>query len=190
MGTRKFVAVALVFFLLLVPSGSAFGGRSQQNPSPKAPAEPPQANPADVNSMDAIMLAIYDVISGPAGKKRDWNRFRSLFVHGARLVAVGHGPKGELITQDFSVEEYIARATPVFDRQGFYEVEVARHADTWAHISQVFSAYESRHAPNEKPFQRGINSFQLFNDGHRWWVVTIYWESETPEHPLPRKYRK
>lgn len=189
MGTRTFAATALLL-ILLVTSQAPLAGSSQQHASPQPPPESPQANPADVNSMDAIMIAVYDVISGPAGKKRDWNRFRSLFVPQARLIAVGYGPKGEIITHDFSIDEYIARATPVFDRQGFYEVEIGRHADTYAHISQVFSAYESRHAPNEKPFQRGINSFQLLNDGHRWWVVTIFWEPETPEHPLPKKYRR
>ena len=37
------------------------------------------ARPADVASIDAIMRAVYEVISGPAGQKRDWNRMRSLF---------------------------------------------------------------------------------------------------------------
>ncbi len=34
----------------------------------------PKANPEDVKSVDAIVAATYDVISGPNGKERDWNR--------------------------------------------------------------------------------------------------------------------
>ena len=52
---------------------------------------------------------------------------------------------------------------------------------------QIFSTYESRHdAKDAKPFARGINSFQLYYDGSRWWVVTILWQEETPENPLPK----
>ena len=47
---------------------------------------PPKAD--DVKSLDAIMRAIYDVISGPAGD-RDWNRFRSLCLPQVRLTSVG-----------------------------------------------------------------------------------------------------
>jgi hypothetical protein len=55
----------------------------------------------------------------------------------------------------------------------------------------VFSTYESKHKVDDKtPFARGINSFQLYNDGKRWWVLTIFWESETPENPIPQKYLK
>jgi hypothetical protein len=50
-----------------------------QNPQPSTQptTATPAANPADVNSMDAIIAAVYDVISGPAGKKRNWDRMRS-----------------------------------------------------------------------------------------------------------------
>jgi hypothetical protein len=67
-----------------------------------AQAAPPPASPADVASLDAIMTAVYDVISGPAGQLR--------------------------------------------------------------------------------------NSFQLLKDGDRWWIVTIYWDSERPDNPIPPEY--
>src|SRR5262245_10327480 len=46
----------------------------------------PVANPNDVQSVNAMVAAIYDVISGPPGA-RDWNRFHSLFAKDARLIA-------------------------------------------------------------------------------------------------------
>jgi len=53
----------------------------------------------------------------------------------------------------------------------------------------VFSTYESRRTLNdEKPFMRGINSFQLWYDGKRWRVITILWQSESPDTPIPEKY--
>jgi hypothetical protein len=150
------------------------------------------ADPADVGSLDSIMKAVYSVISGDAGKPRDWDRFRSLFHKDARLIPAGKNPKtGVIGARAFTPEEYITRSAPFMEKEGFYESEKARQVETYGNIAHVFSTYESRHAPgNSKPFARGINSFQLFNDGKRWWVMTIYWQGETPENPLPKKYLK
>jgi hypothetical protein len=128
------------------------------------------------------------VISGPAGQKRDWNRFRSLFIPGARLISNNPQAAGSLpivITPD----QYIAFADGYFDKNGFFEKEAARRSEQYGTLVDIFSTYESRHKPDDaQPFARGINSFQLFNDGKRWWVVTIYWLEETPELPLPKKF--
>ncbi len=129
------------------------------------------ANPADVESIEAIIAAAYDVISGPAGKKRDWKRERSLFISGARLIptAVDAGRNDvDLAPQVLDVDAYIARVEP---------------------FAHVWSTYESRHDPNDaKPFMRGINSIQLFNDESRWWILSIYWQHESPQHAIPEEY--
>jgi hypothetical protein len=165
---------------------------AQEKSAPQPPAAPaaPQATPADVDSLDHIIAALYDVISGPAGQKRDWNRFRSLFAPGARLIPTGPRPQGGYGTHVFTPDEYADRAEPFFQKEGFYESEMARHTDRYGQIVQVFSTYESRHAKGEQPFARGINSIQLMNDGQRWWVVTIFWEGERPDNPIPAEYLK
>jgi hypothetical protein len=149
------------------------------------------ANPCDVESIDAIIAAAYDVICGPAGKKRDWNRERSLFYPGARLIPTASVPGRNdvaLEPQVLDVEGYIARAEPLLQK-GFYEKEVARRTEQFGRIAHVWSSYESRHAPSDPvPFMRGINSFQLFNDGSRWWILSVYWQHETAEHTIPEKY--
>ena len=153
------------------------------------PAAAPAANPADVSSIDAILHAAYDTISGPAGRQRDWDRFRSLFVSGARLAAVVPNHQEGLRIVVLSPEEYIQHDDPYFRNHGFFEREVARRTERVADIAQVFSTYESRHAADDpKPFERGINSFQLMNDGRRWWIVTIFWQGETPESPIPQEF--
>jgi hypothetical protein len=152
---------------------------------------PPAANPADVASVDSIIAAVYDVISGPAGKKRDWDRMRSLFVPGARLIPTGPKPTGGYGARVGTVEDYIMRGGPYLESQGFFEKEIARKTETFGNIAHAFSTYESRHkAEDDKPFARGINSIQLVNDGTRWWVVTIFWQGEDEKTPLPEKYLK
>lgn len=184
---------------------SAISAAAQENkPTPQTPPAPQsaanksesaavfEANPADVVSIDAIIKTLYDVISGDAGKKRDWNRFRSLFHQGARLIPTGKNPKTGLGGARVStVEEYIAGSSPLMEKQGFFEREIARRTETFRTITHVFSTYESKHKlADEKPFARGVNSIQLLNDGKRWWILTVAWSGEAADEPLPEKYLK
>lgn len=185
--------------ILMVVSVIGFGSSARaQTPSPTPPATAapttaaiPPANPADVATMDSIIAAVYDVISGPAKGPRNWDRFRSLFVPGARLIPTGRRPTGEVLTRVLSPEDYIQRSGPILEQNGFFEREVSRRVEKYANIAHIFSTYESRHARDEeKPFARGINSFQLMNDGKRWWIVTIFWQGEDDKNPLPAEYLK
>jgi hypothetical protein len=132
------------------------------------------------------------VISGPAGKARDWDRERSLFYPGARLMptaTVSGRNDVELAPQILDVEGYIERVEPLFEKSGFYEKEIARRIEHFASIAHVWSTYESRRDPGDpEPFMRGINSIQLFHDGKRWWILSIYWQHESTQRPLPKQY--
>jgi hypothetical protein len=152
-------------------------------------APPPPAAAADVQSIDAILHAKYDVLSGPAGP-RDWNRFYSLFAPGARLIQTRHHGADSASTITVATpQEYAQRAGEYLSKNGFYEHAIARTVDTYGAITQIFSTYVSyRDAKDAKPFARGIDSFQLFNDGKRWYIVTVYWDAETPANPIPERY--
>jgi hypothetical protein len=184
-----------VLFGCFVSAVSAQEASKSQSAAPAARATQvatvPAANPADVSSVDAIMAATYDVISGPPTKKRDWDRFRSLFVPGARLIPADRAKDGTGLFQVdvITPEEYAKLADPYFSKNGFAEREIFRKSERYGNIMQIFSTYESRHdASDAKPFARGINSFQLLYDGKRWWVVTIYWQEEDADNPLPKEF--
>ncbi|MGB6483120.1 MAG: hypothetical protein WBE86_06500 [Candidatus Acidiferrales bacterium] len=187
-------SAALIFSSVVVCAliwTAAVPGCAQQSPTtaPQQAAVQPAANPADVSSPNAILGALYAVISGPAGQKRDWGRFRSLFLPGARLIPTSPKPAGGERAQTLTPDDYVARAGAYFDKHGFFEKEAARKAERFGGIMQVFSTYESRHmAADAVPFARGINGIQLFFDGSRWWIVTIFWQEETPSNPLPEEF--
>jgi hypothetical protein len=146
----------------------------------------------DVSSIDAIIRAAYDVISGPAGTPRNWERERGLFFPGAKMIPTAL-EAGDNVSQPapqfLDNEAYIARVEPFFRENGFYETEVARRTEQFGRIAHVWSTYESRHSADDpEPFMRGINSFQLFHDGSRWWIVNIYWQHESADYPIPEKY--
>jgi hypothetical protein len=187
---RNVFLVVLGVFLVCGPT-CAQPAPAQKPSAQQAPAAPPQdlstrvppAKPVDVKSLDSILAAIYDVISGPPGE-RDWNRFRSLFVPEARLTSTtknANSSSARLLT----VDDYVQRAGKYFSKHGFFESAIVNHVDRFGNIAQVFSSYESRYTASERPFTRGINSIQLFNDGSRWWVLSILWDEESPTNPLP-----
>jgi hypothetical protein len=151
------------------------------------------ADPADVESIDAIITTLYEVISGPAGP-RDWARDRTLYHPDAGWhMPIGQRRDGEPGAQVrvLTLDEYGAQAAGYFDENGFYEIEIARRVERFGHIAQVFSTYESRHALDDaEPFARGINSIQLMHDGDRWWVLSISWDTEHEGQPLPERYLK
>ena len=180
-------SVILSSALALAPSASVL---AQTTATPPPAATTPAAAPADVASVDAIIAALYDVISGPAGQKRDWDRFRSLFIPGARLIPTGKNAQdGTVRHRVLTVEDYATQSGPMLEKNGFFEREIGRKTETFGNVTHVFSAYDSKRTGQEpQPFARGINSIQLLNDGKRWYVVTIFWDSERPDNQIPAKY--
>jgi hypothetical protein len=178
---------------LVLACGTAGTALAASPPAP-APTQPvmtrvPVAAAKDVQSIDAIVGALYDVISGPVGKARDWKRMRSLFVPGGRLMAVlprRDGPGMGLYV--LSVNDYVATSGPLLEKTGFHERELARRTERFGHIAQVFSTYEGRMDTDPAKPMRGINSIELMNDGTRWWIVSVYWEDERADNPLPPAY--
>jgi hypothetical protein len=189
------VAAALVL-ATVVGAGEKGGSWQEKKDAPAASAQAaapaaapaPVANPNDVKSLDAIVAAIYGVISGPPGE-RDWNRFNSLFAKDARLIAVRapkDGSKPSLIVM--TPADYASHADGYFKEHGFFEHEVSRKTDSFGAMTHIYTTYESQEAKDTKPFARGINSMEFFFDGERWWCVEIYWDEERLGNPIPEKY--
>ena len=143
----------------------------------------------DFSTPNAVVLGLYDVISGLAGKKRNPEKFRALFHESTRMVSVGGAEDGKVQHNVLTIEDYIERSFPFLEQRGFFETEINRVTETYGNIVHVFSVYESRwKKEDEKPFARGINSIQLMYDGERWWIMSIVWQNETSSTPLPEKY--
>ena len=189
--------------LLFLFASSAFASGQATEPGagaravPAAQATPPpfvdpstlrpKARPEDVSSIDAIIGAVYDVISGPAGP-RDWERFKSLMLPEARLMPIGHRPDGQDVYRMLDADGYVQRASPTFLKDGFFESTVSNRIEQFGSLAHVFSTYESRREKGGAPFARGINSFQLVKLGDRWWVASIMWDVERPGVAIPAKY--
>jgi hypothetical protein len=196
----------VIFLAVLVPCADA-----QQSAPAGAPVPPPLVgtlaahpdwpaakNPSDVDTVDHLVSSLYDVISGPAGKPRDWDRFRSLFLPDGRLGVVrpessatkdAPARKGDAVF--LTPEVYVQRDDPYFQTHGFFERSIANRFEEFGNLVHVWSTYESRHAEHDsQPFTRGINSIQIVRAQGRFWVASILWDEERPGLTLPEKYLK
>lgn len=132
---------------------------------------------SDVSTLDGIIHALYDVLSGPAGQPRDWDRYRSLFMEDARSIVIVAVPGEKPRARQLTVEDYIRRVEPIFAVEDFWERETSRQTETFGRVAHVLSRYESLRDPNAQPFEHGANSMQLFYDDSRWWVVSVMWNT-------------
>lgn len=142
----------------------------------------------DFTTIDGLLDAMYDIISGDAGKEPDWGRERSLFAPGARLIPTRADDNGDLRVQVLSVEDYIVTRAAFLRDNAFYERQVSRKVEQFEHIAQVFSVYESASTPDGAAFVRGVNLIQLIFTSGRWWIQSILWENDVKGATLPASF--
>lgn len=194
MKTSIFATVALAMLSL-----AAFGQPAGQAPAdhpkvdhptiPRPNADWPAADPADVASINSLIAAFYASTSGERNQPRQWDRYRSLFLPDARLVAARPSATGAAGALFLSPDEFVTSNKTYFEKGGFLDKEIARRVESFGSIAHVWSTFESRHAQNDPaPYARGITSMQLLKDGDRWWIVNIFWGHEREDAPIPEKY--
>jgi hypothetical protein len=155
-----------------------------QTYSPLTPL--PNTRAADVGTIDSIIPALYATISGGLGEPRQWDRFLTLFHPNAHMVPTRCGAT-KCVAQFMTPQEYRQRADSLLRAIGFRESELARRTDRFGAVAQAYSSYASYRDGESAPFSRGINSIQLFWDGTRWWIMSIIWDDERPDNPLPKE---
>jgi hypothetical protein len=141
--------------------------------------------PEDVSSIDGMVQAWYDIVSGPAGEARNWSRDSTLYSPGVRFVIVGAGADGVEHATVTDHGTFARESAPGFEKNGFYEREIHRETQRIGNVAYLLSTYEWRRTPDGPVGGRGVNSISLFHDGTRWWITQAMWSDETPANPIP-----
>lgn len=150
----------------------------------QAPAPAPAAHAGDGASPEALLAALNATISGPAGH-RDWNRFRNLWLPGARIQFARQGRDGKVTIATMTVEDYIRQDDPYFAAHDFYETTLVKRTERYGNIAQIWTSFALRHAPTGPATQRGVESCQFLYDGQRWWLANLLDQPELSARPLP-----
>ncbi|MCB0278382.1 MAG: hypothetical protein KDD94_02715 [Calditrichaeota bacterium] len=140
----------------------------------------------DVKSVNNLLKAYYDTVSGPKEKKRDWARLKNLFHPDAKLIysywTKEH--KNELL--QMTVDEYISKLGYT-ETKGFFENELYTDIKTFSSVIHVASTYEFKLGDNSAQ-GKGFSSYQLLYDGNRYFIVSMFWQMENENDKLPEEY--
>ncbi len=187
---RSVRLLAAVFFFPLAACSMPVLSQGQDTPTPPAHVDVPAIAPRaeDVASIDGIIKAFYEVISGPAGQPRQWSRDRSLYIADIRFVSMSEDKGGHPHANVVSHPQYVDESNAILLKEGFYESEIHRVTQKFGNIAHVFSTYESRLKADGPVIARGINSIELFYDGKRWWIASAVWDDERPDNPILPEY--
>ncbi len=142
----------------------------------------------DVKSIESIMSALTEVISGPGDQPRDWDRFRYLFAKDAKLIPTQKEEKGDVTYAYWTPQQYQEMFIKNRSGQDFYEQELYRITEAYGNIAHCFSTYSVKLEKDGPISRRGINSIQLLKDDNRWYIMNVFWTNETIDNPLPEKY--
>jgi hypothetical protein len=156
---------------------------AQEKKHVERPLIPPRAE--DVSTIEGIVKASYETISGGVGVPRDWGRDRTLFAPESQSVGVRVDPKtGAVAAKSITEQEYADQDDAWMVKNGFTERELKHVIKRFGNVATVLSSYETRTA-TDKTVRRGVNIFQLYYDGKRWWILSMVWDDERPDNPIP-----
>lgn len=172
---------------LLFAQFAMAAGAIAQTPAAHVDVPTLAARPEDVSTIDGIVKAYYDVITGPAGQPRQWGRDRTLYWPGIRFFSAGAKKDGTPVVHVLTHQEYVDATTAGMVKNGFDEHEIHRVMQRVGNVAHVMSTYETRQITNGPVLARGVNSIDLFWDGTRWWITAASWDDERPNQPIPRE---
>ena len=150
----------------------------------QSPGNPASPTCLSATTLDELIEALDDAVSGPADKDRIC--LRALLPE-ARLSPMGKAADGNFGPHILAVDRWI-EAVRKRGSAASYERQVKVSSDVHAHIAHLWSTYEIRPTLDGKAQVRGINSIEAVNDGTRWRELEIQWQAETPEEPVPARY--
>lgn len=143
------------------------------------------------NSPEWALLRLYELISGPADRRRPWDEIRTLFLDGAVLRMVVRLEDGTEKLREWTLDEFTRDAAEFYSGEGFWEQEIASRVERFGSMAHVFSTYESRLGdPDGPPRMRGINSVQLIRGSDRWLIASIVFQAEHEDNPIPEEYSR
>lgn len=132
--------------------------------------------------------ALYEVISGPVGEARDWDRFRELFLPGAQMSVVVTAPDGSERVVVLTLEDYIERNGERLAEIGFTETETRRVTYLYGGMATILSAYEAIRADTGETIAVGVNSLTIVDDGGTWKIASIAWRTADDDWPVDRAF--
>ncbi|WP_312923900.1 hypothetical protein [Empedobacter brevis] len=139
----------------------------------------------DAKTIEALMKASYEVVSGEKGAKRQWERDHYLH-HPKAVYSYFDRKKQEQVTM--TLQEFHKETDEMVFNTAFYENEINREVRVFGNVAHVWSTYETRLEKGGKVERRGINSIQLIFENNRWYIISWTFSGETDQNIIPKTF--
>ncbi len=133
----------------------------------------------DVKTIDAIINAYYDVVSGSSSDP--WEFERDSYLHAPNASITRLDGQGNAMVHTLEAEYIPMGLKP---RESFYEIELKRVVTQFGHMAQVWSAFEIRSDPDVAGDTKGLNSIQLHFENNRWFIDSWTAQMEDEDNRL------
>ena len=137
----------------------------------------------DVKSVDAIINAYYDVVSG--SRSEPWEFERDKYIHSINAIITRLDENGKSESHTLEAEYIPIGLSP---KEDFYENELKRKVSKYGNIAQIWSAFEIRTDPKTESNIRGLNSIQLHYENGRWWIDSWTCEMESEKSSVVSEF--
>ena len=184
----NFLGVAMVVGVLFFPQDAGKPlGPQKHAPHVSIPKISPR--PEDVSTLDGIVKAYYEVVSGPAEQPRQWDRDATLYIPNVRFIILREDATGKTTAQSMTHQEFVDSSDASLKGKAFYEHEIHRITHRAGNVVHLLSTSERMSSPDGPVEGRSIDSLELFWDGSRWWITNVnIWDVESAKHPLPGEF--
>jgi hypothetical protein len=186
--TTSLLGAAILTGVLLFPqdAGKSAGPRK---PVPHVSIAKIAPRAEDVSTLDGIVNAYYDVISGPADQPRQWDRDATLYIPNVRFIVIHEDAAGKTTADSMTHQQFVDESEASLNGKPFYEHEVHRITHRAGNVVHLFSTSEHMSSPSDPIQGRSVDSLELFFDGKRWWITDAnIWDVASANHPLPAEF--
>jgi len=186
--TANFLAVVIATGVLFFPQDAGKSiGPQKHAPHVSIPRISPRAE--DVSTLDGIVKAYYEVVSGPADQARQWDRDATLYIPNVRFIIIREDPAGKTTAQSMTHQEFVDSSDASLRGKAFYEHEIHRITHRAGNVVHLLSTSEHTSSSTGPVEGRSVDSLELFWDGTRWWITNVsIWDVESSKHALPTEF--
>jgi len=186
--TANFLGVVIATVVLFFPQDAGKSiGPQKHAPHVSIPKISPRAE--DVSTLDGIVKAYYEVVSGTADQPRQWDRDATLYIPNVRFIIIREDAAGKTTAQSMTHQEFVDSSDASLRGKAFYEHEIHRITHRAGNVAHLLSTSEHTSSPTGPVEGRSVDSLELFWDGTRWWITNVsIWDVESSRHPLPAEF--
>jgi hypothetical protein len=134
---------------------------------------------------EILVTGVYEAVSGSFAEQPDWDFIRAHFDPKALIVLRSSREGSTVHDVDGFIKDFTDFYGRISEAEGFRETVVSVRSLVYGNVAHAYVVYEAQILGDDRPPQRGLDSWHLVKKDGRWWVISIVNDSEPTSGPIP-----